>query len=140
MKHHILPIIAVVCVAISSCSAPSDGIDEVGYPDFITSNEEYYVTRIGKIPNIGPDTYRLDPAALSIPASVTIKFCHLDGPLQLLPLNLSNIRGYRKHDTSKRMAASTGTRTDHTACIGFRQCRRPDTVAMHAIGQPAARP
>jgi len=30
------------------------------FPDFITSNEDYFVTRIGPVPNIDCDTYRLE--------------------------------------------------------------------------------
>ena len=95
MKHHILPIIAVVCVAISSCSAPSDGIDEVGYPDFITSNEEYYVTRIGKIPNIDPDTYRLEVTGLvATPLSLSLDDLY-DMDLVELPLTVECIGNSR---------------------------------------------
>ena len=31
-----------------------------GFPDFITKNEDYFTTRIGAVPNINPDTYRLN--------------------------------------------------------------------------------
>lgn len=30
-----------------------------GFPDFITKNEDYFITRIGDVPNINPDTYEL---------------------------------------------------------------------------------
>ncbi|MFW9811978.1 MAG: molybdopterin-dependent oxidoreductase [Candidatus Thorarchaeota archaeon] len=30
------------------------------FPDFFTSNEDYYITRIGSVPNIDRDTYRLE--------------------------------------------------------------------------------
>ncbi|MEE9379729.1 MAG: molybdopterin-dependent oxidoreductase [Candidatus Lokiarchaeia archaeon] len=33
--------------------------DREGFPDFITKNEDYFITRIGNIPNINPDTYSL---------------------------------------------------------------------------------
>jgi hypothetical protein len=34
------------------------------FPDFITSNEDYYVTRIGKVPEIDANEYRLEVAGL----------------------------------------------------------------------------
>ena len=65
MKRYLFPfIIIVLCVVISSCSAPADDMGESGYPDFITTNEDYYVTRIGKIPQIDPETYRLEVKGL----------------------------------------------------------------------------
>jgi len=30
------------------------------FPDFITANEDYFVTRIGSVPDINRDTYRLE--------------------------------------------------------------------------------
>jgi hypothetical protein len=41
---------------------PSEGPSE--FPDFITSNEDYFVTRIGAVPNINRDTYRLEITGL----------------------------------------------------------------------------
>jgi hypothetical protein len=35
-----------------------------GFPDFITSNKDYYVTRIGKLPDIQESTYRLEITGL----------------------------------------------------------------------------
>jgi len=65
MKRYMFPfIIAITCAAVSSCSAPADGTDAAGYPDFVTSNADYYVTRIGKVPNIDPGTYRLEVKGL----------------------------------------------------------------------------
>jgi len=64
MKNYILPFMIVVSVVLSSCSVPTDGAGEAGYPDFITTNEDYYVTRIGKIPKIDPKTYRLEVTGL----------------------------------------------------------------------------
>ncbi len=34
------------------------------YPDFITSNEDYFITRIGSVPEIDPSTYRLSITGL----------------------------------------------------------------------------
>ncbi|MHA2051626.1 MAG: molybdopterin-dependent oxidoreductase [Promethearchaeota archaeon] len=38
-------------------SEPSERVYD-GFPDFITKNEDYYITRIGPIPNINADLYR----------------------------------------------------------------------------------
>ena len=35
-----------------------------GFPDFITSNDDYYITRIGKLPNIKESEYRLEITGL----------------------------------------------------------------------------
>ena len=46
-----------------SCSGQQP-VAEGGYPDFITSNEDYYVTRIGSVPEIDEETYRLKVSGL----------------------------------------------------------------------------
>ncbi|MFW9788622.1 MAG: molybdopterin-dependent oxidoreductase [Candidatus Thorarchaeota archaeon] len=38
---------------------PPTGISEE-FPDFFTSNDDYYITRIGPVPNINRDTYELE--------------------------------------------------------------------------------
>jgi hypothetical protein len=38
--------------------------DPSEFPDFITSNEDYFVTRIGAVPDINRDTYRLEITGL----------------------------------------------------------------------------
>jgi DMSO/TMAO reductase YedYZ molybdopterin-dependent catalytic subunit len=38
--------------------APGEGSSD--FPDFITSNEDYFVTRIGAVPEINRDTYQLE--------------------------------------------------------------------------------
>jgi DMSO/TMAO reductase YedYZ molybdopterin-dependent catalytic subunit len=35
------------------------------FPDFITKNQDYYVTRIGSVPEINPDTYSLSVTGIS---------------------------------------------------------------------------
>jgi hypothetical protein len=57
----LITIVIVVVLVIGtnpSLLAPGDGDSE--FPDFITKNEDYYVTRIGTVPNINRDTYRLE--------------------------------------------------------------------------------
>jgi len=65
MKRSIFSLIIVALfIVVSSCSSPSDGVSGEGYPDFITTNDDYYVTRIGKIPEIDHETYRLEVTGL----------------------------------------------------------------------------
>lgn len=49
-------------------------INRIGkYPDFITKNIDYYITRIGSVPEIDPKTYRLNISGLvDTPRSFTI--------------------------------------------------------------------
>ena len=44
------------------------------YPDFITSNEDYYITRIGAVPKIDEATYRLTITGLvNTPRTFTLE-------------------------------------------------------------------
>jgi DMSO/TMAO reductase YedYZ molybdopterin-dependent catalytic subunit len=36
-----------------------------GFPDFINPKNNYYVTRIGKVPDIDPEKYRLEITGLA---------------------------------------------------------------------------
>ncbi|MHA2385945.1 MAG: molybdopterin-dependent oxidoreductase, partial [Candidatus Thorarchaeota archaeon] len=38
--------------------------DPSEFPDFITKNEDYFITRIGTVPEIDRDTYRLEISGL----------------------------------------------------------------------------
>jgi DMSO/TMAO reductase YedYZ molybdopterin-dependent catalytic subunit len=40
------------------------GISDEGFPSFITPVDQYYITRIGNVPQIDPDTYRLEVKGL----------------------------------------------------------------------------
>ncbi len=45
-----------------------------GYPDFITSNEDYYITRIGSVPDIAESSYRLTVTGLvKMPRTFTLE-------------------------------------------------------------------
>ena len=51
----------VVVVLLFSPWPPISQIEEPSdFPDFITSNDDYFVTRIAGVPNINRDTYRLE--------------------------------------------------------------------------------
>ncbi len=56
MRHVAAVLIACVCSSLA-CS-PRAG-QPAGYPDFITPNEEYFVTRIGDVPEINEEDYGL---------------------------------------------------------------------------------
>ena len=46
-----------IVLLMSRCAASKKRLE--GYPDFITNNEDYYVTRIGSVPDIDGASYRL---------------------------------------------------------------------------------
>ena len=57
-------IIAMVVISIilvvSNPLSPDEGDDTPEFPDFITKNEDYFITRIGSVPEINRDTYQLE--------------------------------------------------------------------------------
>ncbi|MFW9965326.1 MAG: molybdopterin-dependent oxidoreductase, partial [Candidatus Sifarchaeia archaeon] len=59
-------IVAVVIISIVSTNpgpvTPNDDLSD--FPDFFTKNEDYFVTRIGAVPNINRDTYELEISGL----------------------------------------------------------------------------
>jgi DMSO/TMAO reductase YedYZ molybdopterin-dependent catalytic subunit len=57
----IIAIVVVVVLVIGTSPTPiTQNGEPLGFPDFITKNEDYFVTRIGTVPNINRDTYRLE--------------------------------------------------------------------------------
>ncbi|MFH1313523.1 MAG: molybdopterin-dependent oxidoreductase [Candidatus Eisenbacteria bacterium] len=56
MKHTLLVMIALVCL-LPTCSPRRQA--RVDYPDFITANDEYYITRIGNVPEVVEEDYEL---------------------------------------------------------------------------------
>jgi DMSO/TMAO reductase YedYZ molybdopterin-dependent catalytic subunit len=56
----LITIVVVVVLFSPSLFPPPQTTDLSEFPDFITSNEDYFVTRIGQVPNINGDTYRLE--------------------------------------------------------------------------------
>ena len=54
-----IAIVVALVIGTSPSSIPQN--DELSdFPDFFTKNEDYFVTRIGSVPNINRDTYRLE--------------------------------------------------------------------------------
>lgn len=52
-------VVVVVLISANPSITPQNG-EPSEFPDFITKNEDYFVTRIGTVPNINRDTYRLE--------------------------------------------------------------------------------
>ncbi len=54
----------ILCIVFGACGVFLLGAGSAGqgsdFPAFITANDDYYITRIGKVPKIDPDTYRLE--------------------------------------------------------------------------------
>jgi DMSO/TMAO reductase YedYZ molybdopterin-dependent catalytic subunit len=48
----------IIGIPLLTYDQPDIQIEE-GFPEFITDNEDYFITRIGDVPNIDPDTYEL---------------------------------------------------------------------------------
>ncbi len=61
------------------------------FPDYITKNDDYYVTRIGRVPKIDEDNYRLQVnGAIQNPKSYTLEELY-ELPMQELPLTVECI-------------------------------------------------
>ena len=86
-------IVVVVVLLVSNnpgVIAP-DGNDQYEFPDFFTKNEDYFVTRIGEVPTLNRDTYRLDIIGLiDTPTSYTLHELQ-DMNLTVLPLTIECI-------------------------------------------------
>ncbi len=54
-----------------------DDDDEVGYPDFITANEDFFETHISSVPDIDPDTFVLSVSGL-LDQSAELTLAELD--------------------------------------------------------------
>ncbi len=83
--------IALLLIIMSTLSACTEKRTEEGFPEFITPNDKYYVTRIGKVPEIDPDTYRLEITGLvDNPRSFTLEELR-ELPMIELPLTVECI-------------------------------------------------
>jgi len=56
----VITVVVVVVLFSPVFFPPQQESDLSEFPDFITSNEDYFVTRIGSVPNINENTYRLE--------------------------------------------------------------------------------
>lgn len=78
-NHLVLAGILIVVIAVgllisASQVPPLDDNDTSQFPDFITRNEDYFTTRIGNVPIIDRDTYRLEIKGLvDNPTSFTLE-------------------------------------------------------------------
>jgi DMSO/TMAO reductase YedYZ molybdopterin-dependent catalytic subunit len=59
----VVGVVLVVGVNPIIPTVPGNG-DPLGFPDFITKNEDYFTTRISGVPNINRDTYELEITGL----------------------------------------------------------------------------
>lgn len=133
MKAQICIVGLAAALMVSVSSAPSL-FAQNDYPDFITANEDYYVTRIGRVPRIDPDKYRLMISGLvTNPRSFTLE--DLRGlPLVELPLTVECIgnsprgplistavwKGFRLHDLLSSLGIANGaTGVRYEAADGY---------------------
>ena len=80
----IVSIIVVVLLFGPSLWPMTQGEETSEFPDFITANEDYFITRIGGVPEINRDTYRLEINGLiDNPTSFSL--------LELQALNLTEL-------------------------------------------------
>ncbi|MFW9957513.1 MAG: molybdopterin-dependent oxidoreductase [Candidatus Odinarchaeota archaeon] len=65
-------VVVVLFISINLYSTPpNDGLSD--FPDYFTKNEDYFITRIGSVPSIDRDTYRLEIKGLvDNPTSFTL--------------------------------------------------------------------
>jgi DMSO/TMAO reductase YedYZ molybdopterin-dependent catalytic subunit len=59
-----ITVVVVVILFSPGIFPPQQETDLSEFPDFITSNEDYFVTRIGSVPSINRDMYRLEVTGL----------------------------------------------------------------------------
>jgi DMSO/TMAO reductase YedYZ molybdopterin-dependent catalytic subunit len=59
-----LGVVAVAGLLLAGCASARFTVDEEGFPDFITANEDYYVTRIGEVPMVTGGSYALEVTGL----------------------------------------------------------------------------
>ncbi|MHA2003131.1 MAG: molybdopterin-dependent oxidoreductase [Candidatus Thorarchaeota archaeon] len=57
-------VVSVSLIIADPLSPPEQIDDSSEFPDFITKNEDYFITRIGTVPEIDRDTYRLEISGL----------------------------------------------------------------------------
>jgi hypothetical protein len=77
-------VVGVLLFGNNPILVPPDDSDSHEFPDFFTKNEDYFVTRIGEVPILNRDTYRLEILGLiDTPRSFTL--------LELQSLNLTEL-------------------------------------------------
>jgi DMSO/TMAO reductase YedYZ molybdopterin-dependent catalytic subunit len=149
---------AVALLSLLSCASSGYAVKEGGFPDFVTSAESYYVTRIGDIPSITADTYRLEVGGLvDNPRSFTLEELYAmdtqelpltvecignspDGPLVSTAVwkgfrlaKLLDSRGVQDGATGVRYEAADGYYASHT----MEQVRTNGIlVALYMNGEP----
>jgi DMSO/TMAO reductase YedYZ molybdopterin-dependent catalytic subunit len=149
---------AAVLLVLLSCVSPQYAVREDGFPDFVTSAENYYVTRIGEVPQITAGTYRLKVGGLvEKPTSFTLEELYAmeleelpltvecignstDGPLVSTAvwkgfrlLTLLESLGIREGATGVRYEAADGYYASHT----LEQIRDNGVlVALYMNGEP----
>ena len=62
--NRLFPLLLVIMLGFIACTSEKFAVKESGFPDFITSNENYYVTRIGEVPQIDASSYSLEVKGL----------------------------------------------------------------------------
>jgi DMSO/TMAO reductase YedYZ molybdopterin-dependent catalytic subunit len=149
---------ALVLLVLLSCSSQNYAVRENGYPDFVTSAEDYYVTRIGEVPKIDAGSYRLEVRGLverpssfaleelyamdleELPLTVECIGNSPDGPLVSTAvwkgfrlLDLLQSLGIQEGATGVRYEAADGYYASHT----LEQIRNNGVlVALYMNGQP----
>lgn len=63
MTKYLLVVLITAAIA-AGCTSEKLAVKDSGFPDFITSNKNYYVTRIGEVPQIDASTYSLEVKGL----------------------------------------------------------------------------
>ncbi len=117
-----------------SCSSQQYSLKEGGFPDFVTKAEDYYVTRIGKVPEIDPDSYVLEvKGQIANPRSFTLEELYAMEMIEL-PLTVECIgnspsgplvstavwKGFRLYDLLESLGVrETATGVRYQAADGY---------------------
>ena len=157
MARNIPWVVVAIAMAVS-CTSERLAIRETGYPDFITENQDYYVTRIGALPEINADTYTLNVRGLvdnptsfdlkelyalqmvEVPLTVECIGNSTSGPL----LSTAEWRGIRLYDLLQSLGIRQGaTGVRYEAADGYYASHTMDQirengvlVALYMNGEP----
>ena len=138
----ILPGVLALLPVITGCTSGSnpqntgvpDTTQVATFPDFITKNKDYFVTRIGGVPEVDPESFRLEITGLvDTPARYSLSELH-ELPLVSVPLTVECIsngpnsgrvstavwKGFRLYDLLAALGLdSAATGVKYTCADGY---------------------
>jgi len=140
-------VVAVLLVSLNLSPVPQNN-DLSDFPDFFTKNEDYFITRIGYVPSIDRDTYRLEISGLiDNPTNFTLDELQSLN-LTELPLTIECIgngingklvgtalwKGFNVYDLLESLGISeTATGVKYTAADGYYASHTLDQLENNSV-------